>query len=348
MQSFTQRQRIFLVHLLFWGVYASFFFYQISFARKVDELDWDRVIKDFLFHIVGIVAISYFNYLYLLPRFLAHKNFGRYLGAFVLSFALFIYFFIMGKQYLIDGLTRTEHWVYSQRYILSVIINSLVLAQFVGMLKFAENWFELEARKKEIENEKLSSELRFLKAQINPHFLFNTLNNLYYLAFTNSPNTTEVIDKLSQMMRYMIYDSNHPKVPLSKELEYMKHYISLERLRLNNQVPISFDITGNTEGIEIVPLILITFLENAFKHGVTNNSTDAWIKVHLSLKGQACLFSVENSKLPTQIAETAIVKSGIGLQNVERRLALSYPNQYKLSVKNEPNSYAVHLHLNLT
>ena len=137
---------------------------------------------------------------------------------------------------------------------------------FVGMLKFAKDWLTLEAKRKELENEKLTAELTFLKAQINPHFLFNTLNNLYYLAFTNSPNTTEVIAKLSQMMRYIIYDSNHEKVLLSREIDYIENYIGLEKLRFNNQIPINFRVEGYINQTKIVLIILITFLENAFKH----------------------------------------------------------------------------------
>ena len=127
--------------------------------------------------------------------------------------------------------------------------------------------------------------LSFLKEQINPHFLFNTLNNLYYLAYTKSDNTTEVIAKLSQMMRYMIYESNHPQVELSKEIEYMQNYVSLERLRLTNDVPIKFDVQGDLGGSRVSPLILITFLENAFKHGVASNNKNAWVDLSLKIDG---------------------------------------------------------------
>ena len=142
-------------------------------------------------------------------------------------------------------------------------------------IKLLKYWYMNQKAHQILTQEKLAAELKFLKTQIHPHFLFNTLNNLYYLAYSKSENTTEVIAKLSQMMRYMIYESNHAKVLLSREVEYMQNYISLERLRLNNQIPIKFDVEGNTEDVWITPLIFITFLENAFKHGVTNNNADA-------------------------------------------------------------------------
>jgi LytS/YehU family sensor histidine kinase len=226
-----------------------------------------------------------------------------------------------------------------------IVAVTLFIVIFVGMLRFAVDWFELEAKRKEVENEKLTAELNFLKAQINPHFLFNTLNNLYYLAYTKSDNTTEVIAKLSQMMRYMIYDSNHSKVQLSKEIEYMQNYISLERLRLNNQIPIIFELKGNTENVMIAPLIFITFLENAFKHGVSNNNPNAWVNISIELVDGQCIYQVENSKLEDKTE--AHEKSGIGLQNVQRRLELSYPGKYQLMMEDKLDRYIVKLNLTL-
>ena len=214
------------------------------------------------------------------------------------------------------------------------------------MLRFAKDWFELEAKKKEVENEKLIAELNFLKEQINPHFLFNTLNNIYYLAYTKSDNTTEVIAKLSQMMRYMIYESNHQQVDLTKEIEYMQSYVSLERLRLNDQIPIDFKVEGNPSGIKVAPLILITFLENAFKHGVTGSNKSAWVNLSLKVDGKDCVYTVENSKSNGVTSEHG-KSSGIGLQNVRRRLELTYPEKYTLEVKDQPDRYSVKLKLAL-
>lgn len=238
----------------------------------------------------------------------------------------------------------SKRFLYATKFILQHATTTLFIAIFVGMLKFAEDWLALEAKRKELENEKLTAELTFLKAQINPHFLFNTLNNLYYLAFTNSPNTTEVIAKLSQMMRYMIYDSNHTKVILSKEIEYIESYISLEKLRLNNQIPIELIVEGDVNQVKIVPLILITFLENAFKHGVSNNSINAYITLKISVQDKYLVYTVENSKLETNNHE----KSGIGLQNVKRRLDLSYPNKSHLEVTDTEKDYKISLRLDIS
>jgi LytS/YehU family sensor histidine kinase len=294
-----------------------------------------------------VAIIAYANYFIVMPRAFKHKNFGRYLLEFGLIFAFVIAVYINYKRYQADGYTYREMYYYSTRLIVQHSISALFITIFIAMLKFARDWFELEARKREIDNEKLMVELRFLKAQVNPHFLFNTLNNLYYLAYTNSPNTTEVIAKLAQMMRYMLYDSNHPLVPLSREIEYMESYISLEQLRLNNQVSIRFQTEGDPQPVKVVPLVLITFLENAFKHGVgANRAAESWIDMSIQIQDKLCIFTVENSKLKTTESST-LEKSGIGLQNVRRRLELSYPDRHDLKVEDRDTSFYVQLRLQL-
>jgi two-component system, LytTR family, sensor histidine kinase AlgZ len=330
-------------------VYFSFFFYQVSSPRRGEEVDLMRAFSAALLHVVFQMIVAYLNYFYALPRFLAHKNFTKYFIEFVLGLTLAVIAYLHIKRYHADGYTYSEdaHYFYSFRFGLQHAVSTFFVAVFVAMLKFAQEWFNLEAKQQEIENEKLTSELRFLKAQINPHFLFNTLNNLYYLAFTQSPNTTEVIAKLSQMMRYMIYESNHPKVLLSREIEYMENYISLEKLRLNDQVPIAFEVIGDINRVHIVPLVLITFLENAFKHGVSNNFSGAWIAVSIEIEennkpNTKIIYTVKNSKLPNG---NNLEKSGIGLQNVQRRLELSYQHHYQLTVNDGKEAYEVKLEI---
>jgi two-component system, LytTR family, sensor histidine kinase AlgZ len=344
MPSLLQRNRVVFLHFSFWCVYLSFFLYQIT-SRRGRELDWDRVLTIATIQAGFALLSSYVNYFIFLPRFLRRRNVWVYLAEFILPFALIMFVRINIERFWIDGFTRTEEYLYTTRFVVQVITTNLFIVIFVAMLRFALEWLEFEAKKKEVENERLTAELNFLKAQINPHFLFNTLNNLYYLAYSKSENTTEVIAKLSQMMRYMIYDSNHPKVLLSKEIEYMESYISLERLRLNDQIPIKFEISGNTDNVWITPLIFITFLENAFKHGVSNSNPKAWVNISIDLHDKECVYKVENSRTSDQ--KEVGEKSGIGLQNVKRRLELSYPGQYKLVTEEIPGKYLMKLNLSL-
>lgn len=291
--------------------------------------------------------MAYLNYFFLLPRWLKQKQLGTYLLEFILPFSLLTLLRVQLLRYIFGSNPDQFNFVNSSFFTVQLVLITLFIVVFVGMLRFAVDWFEFEARAKAIENEKLFAELNFLKAQINPHFLFNTLNNLYYLAYSHSPNTTEVIEKLSQMMRYMIYDTNAARVPLSKEVTYMENYISLEKLRLNDQIPITFAVQGNIQSALIVPLIFITFLENAFKHGVSNNNPQAWVKIKIDIADKVCTYTVANSKIKGN-NPVAGEKSGIGLQNVKRRLDLSYPDLYELDVNDAPDEFRVKLKLILT
>lgn len=345
MQTFFNRNRVVLLHVSFWLVYLSFNLYQASVFQRGRGYDWERMLTSLSIQLVFTMVIAYLNYFFTWPRFLKSKSIGRYLLEFSVPFALLLTLRVHLQRYLVDGYTHRVEFFYSSFFIVQIVAITLFIVLFVGMLRFAVDWFELEGKRKELENEKLLAELNFLKAQINPHFLFNTLNNLYYLAYTKSENTTEVIAKLSQMMRYMIYESNHAKVALSKEIEYMENYISLERLRLNNQIPIAFEVKGAVENVWITPLIFITFLENAFKHGVSNDNPNAWINISIEVAPGECIYKVGNSK-PTN--KTGVhEKSGIGLQNVKRRLALSYPEKHQLQVDDSTDSYSVILNLTI-
>lgn len=347
MQSLIRRNWVVLLHLSFWCVHLSFYLYQVISHQRGAEIDWSTVVIVAGVQLIFALIIGYLNYFFLLPAFLKNKKLGLYLLQFFVAFTLLISLRLTLGRYLIDGFTGGNGYLYTSRYVIQVVTTNLFIVIFLGMIRFVEDWFEFEARQKSVENERLTAELNFLKAQINPHFLFNTLNNLYYLAYTQSAKTTEVIAKLSQMMRYMIHDTNHAKVPLSKEIEYMENYISLERLRLNDQIPIRFTLEGgNAQEFLITPLIFITFLENAFKHGVSNNHPEAWVNISIHLNGKECVYRVENSKIPFTKPE-AEQKSGIGLQNVKRRLELSYPGRYKLRVEDEKDRYAMQLNIQL-
>lgn len=339
MPNFFQRNNKSLLHVAFWLMYASYFFYAISFGRRGD-LVWERVVPDFFFHISMLLLVSYVNYFYFLPRLIRDRNAGRYLLSFLPVYLLLSYLLLLGKRFIIEGFgDGTDTWIYSLRFGLSVFMSVFFVAAFVGLLRFVEDYFELE-------NRQLTSEIRFLKSQVNPHFLFNTLNNLYYLAVNQSSQTPEVIAKLSGMMRYMIHESNAEKVPLSKEVAYMENYLDLEKLRLNEEVPITFEVHGDVGGVRITPLILITFLENAFKHGIGNTTQASWITVSLKVAGGQLHYKVANSIL--QLADKTVREaSGIGLANVQRRLELSYPGKHTLDVNEDAERYSVYLKIDL-
>jgi len=198
-----------------------------------------------------------------------------------------------------------------------------------------------------MEKQQLAAELKFLRAQINPHFLFNTLNNLYYLAYTKSDHTPVVIDRLAQMMRYMLIDSSQKLVSLQQEITHMHHYIDLEKIRLSQNAEIKFEVKGTIESRHIAPFIFMTFLENAFKHGINTGEKEAWVQVLIEVKNKECHFRLRNSKGMKKHNEFS-ESSGVGLQNVRRRLELSYPDQHQLDIYDKADLYEVNLKLTLS
>jgi two-component system sensor histidine kinase AlgZ len=331
------KKREVLLHTAFWAVYLSFIINHITSYQTGPLIHWGRVFLASLISVSYLILLSYLNYFYLIPAFLLRKKIGGFIIAFVACFAALtlirvgIETLAFGKSWEMQSPVRTQ-------LIIQSTISDLFIVLFIGLLRFAADWLEFDTHRRQLETEKLNAELKFLKAQVNPHFLFNTLNNLYYLSTIKSDTAPLVISKLSEVMRYMIYDSNHAQIELAKEIEYMQHYISLERLRLREGVPLEFEVIGRTD-ILISPLVLIAFLENAFKHGVSNGNDECWIKVRLEVNETRLVYSIANSKIKTlsYLADG----EGIGLKNVKRRLDLSYPGKHRLDIDDREDSYSV-------
>jgi len=196
-----------------------------------------------------------------------------------------------------------------------------------------------------LEKEKVESELKFLKSQINPHVLFNNLNNIYSLALEQSEQVPKMILKLSQLMRYMLYDSNEQYVMLEKEMEYLRDFIELQKLRLDESALITLHIEGNTENKKIPPLLLITFVENSFKHSMKTTDKHIEIIIRLEIKGSKLHFHTANTYSESEDDYTNGKRGGIGLKNVTKRLDLIYGDNYQL--KFYPNTEYYHVTLEL-
>jgi sensor histidine kinase YesM len=212
-------------------------------------------------------------------------------------------------------------------------------------IKVTGDWYKTDKKRKEAENEKLSTELNLLKSQINPHFFFNTLNNIYSLAIQKSERTPEAIVKLSELMRHIIYDTDKDKVPLSKEIDYIRNYIELEKLRLRDNSNIRFMVDGDPAEKLIEPLLLLPFIENAFKHG-TGHTQAGTISIQISIRDSRLNLLVENPvSISSEIPEGK--NQGIGRINAERRLQLLYNNNYTLETTVTDAIFRVDLTLNL-
>jgi len=224
------------------------------------------------------------------------------------------------------------------------ILPSLLIGIFVFAVstsyKIISEWYIHERKRKELENEKLVSELSFLKSQVNPHFLFNTLNNIYSLSMDHSEHTSESIMKLSQLLRYMIYETEEEYVSLEKELAYIQDYIDLQKIRWTDHVELSLDIDGSIIGKRIEPMLLIPFIENAFKHGI-DYSAPSWIRIKIDLSDpKQIVLRVANSNF-AKISHDK--NSGIGLQNVQKRIKLLYPDSHTLSIESSKETFSITL-----
>jgi two-component system LytT family sensor kinase len=287
------------------------------------------------------IAAFTINYL-LLPKFFYKK---KYLP-FIIYVALIIAAVILTEELVIEQIyfpdTRAKRFpgvFYTMMGILPVIT---ILSGF----KFA--WDAL-GKQREVEDLKLAvqeSELQFLKSQINPHFLFNNLNNLYAYAIENSPKTPEIILELSGVLRYMLYECREKYVPLTKEITQLDNFIKLNELQIEERGKVHFKSNNIREGVHIAPLILTVFVENAFKHSTASQSKDIMIEVEVSLDDKDVLtFNCKNSYKPQ--TNTDNLSNGIGLQNVQKRLELIYPDAHKLDIIKQETIYEVNLVIEL-
>jgi hypothetical protein len=225
----------------------------------------------------------------------------------------------------------------------NIFFDSQILIPFLLVIALAF-LIKINNRMNEIHDEKLTAEVSYLKAQINPHFLFNTLNSLYALTLQKSNEAPNAVLKLSGIMRYVVTESSQELVALDKEINYIKDYIELQKLRLDKSVSLSFDIHGTSAGRAIAPLILIPFIENAFKYGI-NPDENSFIKIVIAIENKSLRMSVQNSIVASEIDEE--FKTGEGLKNTQKRLDLIYTGKYELTVREANNVYDVNLKIDL-
>ena len=209
------------------------------------------------------------------------------------------------------------------------------------LIQLAIGWFDTQKLRTELMLEKQSGELALLRSQINPHFLFNTLNNIYSLVYQKSEDAPEAVMKMSSIMRYMLYDATTDKVLLEKEIEYLKSFIELEKLRIRHKDFVELNVSGNVEGRTIAPMLLIPFVENAFKHG-SRSVTNPGIRINLTIGPKQILFEVSNHVRQNGTATKDQV-GGIGLTNIRRRLNLLYPGKHQLDISPNEDMYLVKL-----
>ncbi len=334
-----------LQHVLFWMASFIFLVNFFSASNKVEKIDY---IYTALFH-VSLVTAVYVNIWILIPRVLQK---ARYLIYFVCILAL-IYISAQFNQVTFDHLVDLilPGYYFISFYDIGDILKFVfVYVALTSLLKLSKGWFLLSQAEKQImriRQEKVESELKALKSQINPHFLFNSLNNIYSLAMGGSGKAPAAILKLSDLMRYMIYESNEEKVSLQKEIDFLENYIALQRLRSDQRSKIEYTKDGSPGELKIAPLLFLPLVENSFKHGVKGDPAGGYVRIHLEIRDRQLNLSLENNKGKVDEIEGQ-ENSGIGLANVKRRLELLYPDRSFLEILDNGEDFQVKLELELT
>ncbi len=329
-------------HIFVWSVYIMLMLL-INYSGK-EHLT--VTVGNIVIHTLFLSVLVYLNIDYFIPHYLSQKKVMTYF--FMLAFAtliatplelLCLYWNMSGYREARRYLLENQHMHFL--FMFFVLMGSTVL-------KIGKEWLTQERIKRDLERRNLQSELSFLKSQINPHFLFNTLNSLYALSLKKSDKAPELVLQLSEMMRYMLYESNEKRVSLAKEVQYIRNYLELERVRYGDKADICFEYSGdNAEGYSIIPLLFIPFIENAFKHGLSNSLASGFVHINMLVAEGEIQFEIINSKSP-EPKDEHYYQGGIGLNNVKRRLELVYPGGYDLQINDLEETYTVNLHLDLS
>lgn len=345
-KSLSVRRIGMLIHVAGWAIlFCSPFF----FTGNESEITVEDYLRRLLIPI-SFMFIFYLNYCRFVARYIYNHRIGMFLLvniAAIISTMLVVH--LCMRYILPDPLGGEPHPVRPLNEIIGFFIFNAVTYSLVAALsvaiKMTEGWNRVAAIQLEMEKERAEVELKNLKSQLNPHFLFNTLNNIYSLITLSQERAQDAVYGLSRLLRYVLYESSQPLVPLEKEIAFVTDYIELMRIRLPKNVELKSDISVSSKGETIAPLLFISLVENAFKHGVSNN-LHSFIHIKMSMENGHIVCFIENSYFPKR-QEQDKSGSGIGLSNLERRLELIYPDRFILKHECEGDIYSSLLSVNL-
>ena len=333
----SETHRKILFHIGLWSIWMF-----LSLASARDEELWDRALLISLLITTTHIPFFIVNTEWLIPQILIRKGTVYYFWSLFASFLVFCSIHYGLVELLGDHLGLDGHRAGNSFTGLLALIMVAAISTGYGLLNYV---MRQEKRQQEQQQERLQSEMSFLRSQISPHFIFNILNSIVYLIRSKSELAEPITLKLSELMRYMLYESDHAHIPLEKEVSYLKNYVELQEVRFGEDVDIRFSIEGEAADQMIEPMLLIPFVENAFKHGV-GMVRDPVIEIGLVMAENALTLSVRNKITPDAGLQEK-VGSGIGLKNVSRRLELLYPDKHRLTIRQENGWFTVLLSLSL-
>lgn len=340
-----------ILHISIW------FFFILASLMQFYESPF-RINNDFLVQWATGIVLFYLNYFYFVPNMLLQKKHLKYLSVLIILIIIFMvirsfYFMPEFKEMLhpkifdAAGKEIVENRMFRKKkplfFKLAPAFFYLLIIAISTIIRILSEYFNNQQHKLFVESERTTAELNYLRKQTNPHFLFNTLNSIYSLAHKKSDLVPDAIVTLSELMRYMLYETDNKTVLLEKEINYIQNYIELQKLRLSNIENIYVNVHGETKNKFIEPLLLISFIENAFKYG-TDYKGNTYVKIKIQVEGNVLDFWIENR---VEKFESDAENSGIGINNIKNRLKLLYPNAHTLTIIEKDQNYSVHLNLKL-
>ncbi|PNW29543.1 sensor histidine kinase [Formosa algae] len=327
-------------HILFWLGY--FMFNVVRWGSYFNDY-WYSLKSNLIEFPIHIIVV-YINVYYLIPKLILRKRYWHYLFSILFMLAM-VYLVRTGLNYLLVTKSIWPEAENSGRFlelnhIVAVVLGELYVIGFVTAIKLLIDWSIEKQRNEELAKLQLSTELKYLRTQIQPHFFFNTLNNLYALTLTKSDNAPQLVIKISDMMQYVLYEVKSSKADLFEEINHINNFIDIARLRFNESIDFETDITGDIEDVEVPPLLFLTFIENCFKHGLKNSDT-VTVKMSFNVVGKEHLeFNLVNSfKSNPDITH----EQGIGIANTKRRLNLLFGSNYILETTIKDDTYNLFL-----
>lgn len=340
----NRRLQSIILHILFWLVWLSRSFYDVI---GVFGISWS-------FIYVGVILFSQapmvYAHLYgLVPRLLNKKRYFLYIvltSALVFSYSWFHYLLIssLPRENMSESMLRFAERITPE----FDLLEGLIVIILTYALKYTLIAFITQNELLRLQKEKLQLELNALKGQIHPHFLFNTLNNIYSLTLKNSGQASESILKLSDIMRYVLYQANQDKVALTSEIDFIRNYVELQRIRYSQRYDIRLDVSGDPDGRMVSPLLFIDFTENAFKHGIDKRFSDGLVHIAFMIEKEEIRFNAVNSIGQEADQKDSLSTSGIGLKNIQKRLDILYPGKHHLKITRNEERYGVELILQQT
>lgn len=332
-------------HVAFWVIY--YIFNTLKWGSYYNDIDYS--IKSNLIEFPIHILNAYFHAYYLIPKFIIKKRYILYALQLISMLTAMYYAKVVLTYIFVNKIVWPEASAGVRANFLlhytTVVLGELYVIGITTAIKLTLDKINSIKRYKELESINLHTEIKYLRAQIQPHFFFNTLNNLYALIIEKSDNAPKVILKLSELMQYVLYETQDDYTPLIKEIKYIENYIDLEKLRFDARLKYKIEITGNIDDVIVPPLIFLPFIENCFKHGIDTKENNIIIDIKFDASSEFLNFEVSNSISGISISRFKQTNKGIGIINVKKRLELNYPKNYQLDIKEIDNKYTVVLRI---